>query len=147
MASIYGVAQSQTRLKRLSSSSRRAFILLVLLAAHRLLLGKASTRRFLLLQAQGWTLSGSLRPLVELCVDPAGSPASSVLAREGAGCGSVGDVPGAWLASAPLWPSLWSVPRPGSLVPSTLERREGLRAFLEHLMPIILNSFTTRMET
>ena len=30
-------------------------------------------------------------------------PASSVLAREGAGCGSVGDVPGAWLASAPLW--------------------------------------------
>ena len=26
---------------------------------------------------------------------------SSVLAREGAGCGSVGDVPGAWLASAP----------------------------------------------
>ena len=33
-------------------------------------------------------------------------PASSVLAREGAGCGSVGDVPGAWLASAPLFPSL-----------------------------------------
>ena len=32
---------------------------------------------------------------------------SSVLAREGAGCGSVGDVPGAWLASAPLSPSLW----------------------------------------
>ena len=26
------------------------------------------------------------------------SPASSVLAREGAGCGSVGDVTGAWLA-------------------------------------------------
>ena len=26
-----------------------------------------------------------------------GFPASSVLAREGAGCGSVGDVPGAWL--------------------------------------------------
>ena len=25
----------------------------------------------------------------------------SLLAREGAGCGSVGDVPGAWLASAP----------------------------------------------
>ena len=24
------------------------------------------------------------------------------------GCGSVGDVPGAWLASAPLWPSLWT---------------------------------------
>ena len=36
------------------------------------------------------------------------SPASSVLAREGAGCGSVGDVPGAWLASAPLSPSLWT---------------------------------------
>ena len=36
-----------------------------------------------------------------------GSPASSVLAREGAGCGSVGDVTGAWLASAPLSPSLW----------------------------------------
>ena len=36
------------------------------------------------------------------------SSASSVLAREGAGCGSVGDVPGAWLASAPLWPSLWT---------------------------------------
>ena len=47
-----------------------------------------------------------------------GSPASSVLAREGAGCGSVGDVPGAWLAWGhagldstprvrfPLWPSL-----------------------------------------
>ena len=35
-------------------------------------------------------------------------PASSVLAREGASCGSVGDVPGAWLASAPLWPSLWT---------------------------------------
>ena len=27
-------------------------------------------------------------------------PASSVLARAGAGCGSVGDVPGAWLASS-----------------------------------------------
>ena len=36
------------------------------------------------------------------------SPASGLLAREGAGCGSVGDVPGAWLASAPLWPSLWT---------------------------------------
>ena len=36
------------------------------------------------------------------------SPASSVLAREGAGYGSVGDVPGAWLASAPLSPSLWT---------------------------------------
>ena len=36
------------------------------------------------------------------------SPASSLLAREGAGCGSVGDVPGAWLASAPLWRSLWT---------------------------------------
>ena len=35
------------------------------------------------------------------------TPASSLLAREGAGCGSVGDVPGAGLASAPLWPSLW----------------------------------------
>ena len=35
-------------------------------------------------------------------------PASSVLAREGAGCGSVGDVTGAWLASAPLSPSLWT---------------------------------------
>ena len=23
-------------------------------------------------------------------------------------CGSVGDVSGAWLASAPLWPSLWT---------------------------------------
>ena len=29
------------------------------------------------------------------------SPASSVLAREGAGCGSVGDVTGAWLAQDP----------------------------------------------
>ena len=38
-------------------------------------------------------------------------PASSVLARAGAGCGSLGDVPGAWLASAPLSPSLW----PGKL--------------------------------
>ena len=36
------------------------------------------------------------------------SPASSLLAREGAGCGGVGDVPGAWLASAPLSPSLWT---------------------------------------
>ena len=35
-------------------------------------------------------------------------PASSVLAREGAGCRSVGDVTGAGLASAPLWPSLWT---------------------------------------
>ena len=35
-------------------------------------------------------------------------PASSILARAGAGCGSVGDVPGAWLASAPLSPSLWT---------------------------------------
>ena len=35
-------------------------------------------------------------------------PASSVLAREGACFGSVGDVPGAWLASAPLSPSLWT---------------------------------------
>ena len=32
-------------------------------------------------------------------------PASSVLAWEGAGCGSV---TGAWLASAPLSPSLWT---------------------------------------
>ena len=36
-------------------------------------------------------------------------PASSVLAREGAGCGSVGDLTGAWLASAPLSPSLCGV--------------------------------------
>ena len=35
-------------------------------------------------------------------------PASSVLARAGAGCRSAGDVTGAWLASAPLWPSLWT---------------------------------------
>ena len=35
-------------------------------------------------------------------------PASSLLARAGAGCGSVGDVTGAWLASAPLSPSLWT---------------------------------------
>ena len=35
-------------------------------------------------------------------------PASRVLARERAGCGSVGDVTGAWLASAPLSPSLWT---------------------------------------
>ena len=35
-------------------------------------------------------------------------PACSVLARAGAGCGSVGDVSGAWLASAPLSPSLWT---------------------------------------
>ena len=34
---------------------------------------------------------------------PNGSPASSLLAREGAGCGSVGDVPGAWLASWKTW--------------------------------------------
>ena len=27
---------------------------------------------------------------------------TTIPAREGAGCGSVGDVPGAWLASAPL---------------------------------------------
>ena len=31
-----------------------------------------------------------------------------LVAREGAGCGSVGDVTGAWLASAPLSPSLWT---------------------------------------
>ena len=30
------------------------------------------------------------------------SPASSLLAREGAGCGSVGDVPGAWLAGGSM---------------------------------------------
>ena len=37
------------------------------------------------------------------------SPSIVILvAREGAGCGSVGDVPGAWLASAPLSPSLWT---------------------------------------
>ena len=29
------------------------------------------------------------------------SPSSSVLAQEGAGCGSVGDVPGAWLDQGP----------------------------------------------
>ena len=44
-------------------------------------------------------------------------PASSVLAREGAGCGSVGDVTGAWLASAPLWPSLWTTGLWGGLGP------------------------------
>ena len=33
---------------------------------------------------------------------------AKAFAREGAGCGSVGDVSGAWLASAPLWPSLWT---------------------------------------
>ena len=38
-------------------------------------------------------------------------PASSVLAREGAGCGSVGDVSGAWLASAPLSPEFDSLGR------------------------------------
>ena len=37
-----------------------------------------------------------------------GGTVSSVLARAGAGCGSVGDVTGAWLASAPLSPSLWT---------------------------------------
>ena len=42
-------------------------------------------------------------------------PASSVLAREGAGCGSVGDVPGAWLASAPLL----------SIAPNPVESREA----------------------
>ena len=36
-------------------------------------------------------------------------PASSVLAREGASCGSVGDVRGSWLASAPL-SQLHSIP-------------------------------------
>ena len=45
--------------------------------------------------------------LPDLEIEPV-SPTSQVLAREGAGCGSVGDVPGAWLASAPLWPSLWT---------------------------------------
>ena len=43
------------------------------------------------------------------------SPASGVLAPEGAGCGSVGDVPGAWLASAPLSPPhccIWALSLP-----------------------------------
>ena len=44
-------------------------------------------------------------PLTVVLPPPARGPG---LAREGAGCGSVGDVPGAWLASAPLSPSLWT---------------------------------------
>ena len=40
-------------------------------------------------------------PLCGLSLSWVGYLASqSLLAREGAGCGSVGDVPGAWLASA-----------------------------------------------
>ena len=45
-------------------------------------------------------------------------PASSVLAREGAGCGSVGDVTGAWLGTngGSLW--LWCcLAQPGALGP------------------------------
>ena len=42
------------------------------------------------------------------CHAPGTLPISSVHARIGAGCRSVGDVPGAWLASAPLSPSLWT---------------------------------------
>ena len=41
-------------------------------------------------------------------------PASSLLAREGAGCGSMGDVPGAWLASAPLSAGTLGVPLKGT---------------------------------
>ena len=51
---------------------------------------------------------GKMRPLPAWASLAQRSPASSVLAREGVGCGSVGDVPGAWLASAPLSPSLWT---------------------------------------
>ena len=56
---------------------------------------------------QGRTVAG-LRLWRSTVTPPPPLPASSVLAREGAGCGSVGDVSGAWLASAPLWPSLWT---------------------------------------
>ena len=40
-------------------------------------------------------------------ISPSNEHPGLIYAREGAGCGSVGDVPGAWLASAPLSPSLW----------------------------------------
>ena len=64
------------------------FILLVLLAAHRLLLGKASTRRFLLLQAQGWTLSGSL--VAQSSVVCAGNMETVLPASRSAAAGSRG---------------------------------------------------------
>ena len=56
---------------------------------------------------QSSKLLGSATP-THLAVSFMNMQVSSVLAREGAGCGSVGDVPGAWLASAPLSPSLWT---------------------------------------
>ena len=34
--------------------------------------------------------------------------ANKIFTRAGVGCGNVGDVTGAWLASAPLSPSLWT---------------------------------------
>ena len=60
--------------------------------------------------------SSSLMPCVSTTGEAGGDRWGGVLmlqppalgAREGAGCGSVGDVTGAWLASAPLWPSLWT---------------------------------------
>ena len=55
-------------------------------------------------------------------------PASSVLARAGAGCGSVGDVTGSWLASAPLWPSLW-------MLPGCSDSRKDLSLCDSHLLP------------
>ena len=68
--------------------------------------------------AVGWgplgaALSSQVALVVKDLADEAGGirvsvPASSVLGREGAGCGSVGDMTGAWLASAPLSPSLWT---------------------------------------
>ena len=67
---------------------------------------------------------------------------SSVLARAGAGCGSVGDVPGAWLASAPLWPYLWMFQR-GAQAGDTraVPKREISTQFAEWLAGLGPHSF------
>ena len=57
------------------------------------------------------SLSG--KESAQVCIPAQRFPASSVLARAGAGCGSVGDVPGAWLIAPGRRagaPPLWQLP-------------------------------------
>ena len=74
--------------------------------------GSIDPREQAKLDAEAWKEANREKELVEFNLDDKDDQNvainSSVLARAGTGCGCVGDVTGAWLASAPLSPSLWT---------------------------------------